>query len=281
MDNQHIYIEGKKIADIKEIPPRGIFYGEGVFETMRWKERPPVFLDRHINRLLRGVSFLKMPEPDGEKIITEITQAVKKTGFADCAVKVCVVSGGSSAPFFVKPDSFKTIISVRKISRDLSRQDIKIVCHRERYSRGNSPLSKIKSLNYLENIIAMRDARERGFDDALFLDTKGFVSETSCRNIFWGTGRQIKTPSSDCGLLPGITRGVLMEVARQNGFTVSETACPPEEIAQSDFVFVTNSLEGIVRVDKIEVQDLTLTFNTSDVDSYLNLKTLLYQALQW
>ncbi len=226
--------------------------------------------------------MLQIPEPDGKKIVAEIAEAVEKTGFVDCAVKVCVVSGGDCAQFFAKPDSFQAVISVREITEKPPRQNgIKIICPENRYLRNSSALSGIKSLNYLENIVAMREARRSGFDDALFLDSNGFVAETSCCNIFWGSGNRISTPSLCCGVLPGITRGVLMDLGRQNDFTMSEECRPPRSMKRADFAFVTNSLMGITPVDKIQVQDLTLTFETSYTDSYVKLKSLLYQSLIW
>lgn len=281
MSEQRIYIAGKEIAHAEEIFPRGIFYGDGVFETMRWKGSPPVFLKRHIDRILYGASVLQIPKPDAGEIIAEIKEAVEKTGFADCAVKICLVSAGRCSPFFAKPDSFQTVVSVRKMFEKPPHKSIKIVCREEPYSRGDSPLRRIKSLNYLENIVAMRDAREKGFDDAFFLGRRGFVAETTYCNIFWGKDRNISTPSLDCGALPGITRSVLAEVGRQNGFAVSEVRCPPEQMAQADFVFVTNSLMGITPVEKVQLQDLTLIFNSANNDSYMDLKNLLYQALMW
>ncbi|WP_462137220.1 aminotransferase class IV [Candidatus Mycalebacterium sp.] len=81
MKNQRIYIKRKQVSDINGIFPRGVFYGDGVFETMRWKQSPPVFLQKHIERITRGALTLKMPAPDGKKIIKEIKECVKKKRF--------------------------------------------------------------------------------------------------------------------------------------------------------------------------------------------------------
>ncbi len=281
MKNQRVYIKGKEISDIGGISLKGIFYGDGVFETMRWKGSCPVCLKKHIKRILHGASVLQIPEPDGEKITEEIFEAVQKSEFQDCAVKLCVVAGGSCTPFFAEPDSFQTIISVTEISEQLLKQNLKIICSGMEYSRNYSPLSGIKSLNYLENVLAMRAAKKRHFDDTLFLTPDGFVTETTCRNIFWGKDGDIFTPPLGCGILPGITRETLIEIASENGFAVSQRLFRPEDMMQADFVFATNSLEGMTLVEKLKIQDMTLTFSTSVQNSYKILKSLLYQYFKW
>jgi len=279
--NQIIYIDGEKVADINGILPRGFFYGDGVFETMRWKGFSPVFLEKHIKRILHGAAVLAIPAPDSEKIKRAIIKSAGNSRFSDCAVKICLVSGGSPTPFFAKADSFQTVISLTEISDGLSDKPLKIIFLKNGYSRYYSFLSGVKSLNYLENILLMREARKSGFDDALLPDACGATAETTCRNIFFGRGEHLFTPPPECGILPGITREILIDIASTNGFSVSETALQPEELPQMEFVFVTNSLSGILPVESIQFQDLTLKFSTSVHDSYICLKTLLYQAFMW
>ncbi len=281
MKNQVIYIGGKKVADINGIFPRGFFYGDGVFETMRWRGFRPVFLEKHIKRILHGAAVLEIPISDGGEITGEIIKSAENSGFPDCVVKICLVSGGLPAPFFAKPDSFQIIISVTEFSDNFSVKPLKIIFLQNGYSRRYSPLSGIKSLNYLENILSMREAEKRGFDDALLPDADAAPVETTCRNIFFGHGTDIFTPPPDCGILPGITREILIDIASKAGFSVSELSLQEREIARMEFVFATNSVSGIVPVENIQFQDLTLDFSTSVHTSYLCLKNLLYQAFMW
>lgn len=281
MKNGRLFIGGTEVRNFGGIFPRGVFYGDGVFETVRWRGFPPVFLDRHIDRMLRGAEVLKIPKPDRGKTVAEIADAARKTGFSDCAVKMCLVSGGDCSPFFAEPDSFRTAVFVTEKTGGKPPRAERLFCRREQHLRGASPLAGIKSLNRLEHIIAIRDAAARGFDDALFLDRRGFVAETTRCNIFWGKGANLSTPPPDCGALPGVTAGVLTETARRNGFAVSHVRLPPEDLAHADFVFVTNAVAGIIPVEKLQIEDLTFTFSSSEHDSYLKLKNLLYQTLMW
>lgn len=281
MTKQRLYTGGKEIKNIESIFPRAVFYGDGVFETMRWKGAPPVFISRHIDRLLRAAAFLEIPSPPPEAVKAEITGAVEKSGFADCAVKICLISGAPPSPFFEKPSFSQILVSVTEITDDLSGVPLKIIFSKKGYSRNSSPLSAIKTLNYLENVAAMREAGDAGFDDALLRGEDGCVAETTCRNIFWGKNGEIFTPPEHCGILPGITRGFLMEKARESGFQVSELMIQPEDMSHADFVFATNSLSGIRPVDKIQLQDLTLTFSTSVNKRYAEIKNIVLQALNW
>ena len=92
MNNRRVYFRRKDISGVPEFFPRAVFYGDGVFETMRWKGFPPVFLSRHIKRISRASAVIGIEFPCPEKIVREIKTAVHKSGFSDCAVKLCVVS---------------------------------------------------------------------------------------------------------------------------------------------------------------------------------------------
>lgn len=281
MNNQRIYFQEKDVTDMPEFLPRAVFYGDGVFETMRWKGSQPVFLDRHIERISRASAAIGIKSPYQEKIINEIENAVEKSGFYDCAVKVCIVSDASPSPFFASPESCRTVVSVTQIESGTENRPIKILLLDDGHIRTASPLSAVKSLNYLENIIAMREAIKKGFDDALLCSREGNIAETTCRNIFWGNGRNLFTPPEDCGILPGITRSVLLEKASDAGFLVTESLAKPADMAEAGFIFTTNSVSGINPVDEISCQDLTLEFSTSTNPSYMEIKTLLFQALKW
>ena len=269
------------MTGVPEFFPRAVFYGDGVFETMRRKGAAPVFLNRHIDRISRAALAVGIAPPSPEKIIREINSAVRKSGFSDCAVKVCVISDAPPSPFFAPPDGCHTIVSVRRIKDGAENSPVKLLVSDIWRARANSPLCAVKSLNYLENVIAMREAAKKGFDDALLCSPDGNVAETTCRNIFWGNGRALFTPPEDCGILPGITRGVLMEKAADAGFSVAESRVKPSTLANAEFVFATNSVSGVNPVEKIQYQGLTREFSTSTHPSYVEIKTLLFQAFKW
>jgi len=109
-----------------------------------------------------------------------------------------------------------------------------------------SPLSSIKSLNYLPGILALQEARAAGADDAILLNTRGYVAEGTVGNLFLVSGRTLVTPSLDQGVLPGTVRAAVIELASGIGLEVAERAVRPEELARADEVLLTNAI-GLVR----------------------------------
>ncbi len=118
----------------------------------------------------------------------------------------------------------------------------------------HSPLSNIKSLNYLDNLIARQEALAHGADEALLLNTAGHLAEASSANLFVVTDGILHTPSLTDGALPGITRAVVLEVAAELGLPAAETSLTPLDLARADEAFLTNSLMGIRALVKVRGQ---------------------------
>ncbi|MCX8125757.1 MAG: aminotransferase class IV, partial [Dehalococcoidia bacterium] len=109
-----------------------------------------------------------------------------------------------------------------------------------------SPLSRMKLTSYVDSVLARREARLRGVDEVVMLNEKGMVAEGSVSNIFIVSKGVLVTPSLDCGALPGITRAVVLELARSMATPVAEREVTLEELANADEVFVTNSVIEVV-----------------------------------
>jgi branched-subunit amino acid aminotransferase/4-amino-4-deoxychorismate lyase len=109
-----------------------------------------------------------------------------------------------------------------------------------------SPLSGIKSANYLPMLLAYRQAKAQGYDEALLLNTQGFLSEASRSNIFFVKDNCLITPSSDCGCLPGITRDTVLSIAAREKIQCLEAKVSPEELKKADEAFLTNSLVEVM-----------------------------------
>ena len=114
-----------------------------------------------------------------------------------------------------------------------------------------SPLSGVKSLNFLNYILARIRAQDEGFDEAILMNTKGHIAEAATSNIFLVKDGKLVTPSLDSGLLPGITRKAVIRIAEKLGIGVSERQICRKELPGSDEIFLTNSLSEILPVVKI------------------------------
>jgi branched-chain amino acid aminotransferase len=114
-----------------------------------------------------------------------------------------------------------------------------------------SPLCGIKSMNYLNFILARLSAAEEGCGEAILMNTKGFIAEGATSSIFLVKKGGLVTPSLDSGILPGITRGVILEIADKSGIGVSERKVAARELSDADEVFLANSLAEVLPVTRI------------------------------
>lgn len=212
----------------------GVIFGRGVFETILVKEEPILF-SRHINRLNNAIKVLKIGDPiDEEGLLNKI----KDMKIRNKSLKILVTE--------------KNIILIER----------EIVYKYEDYRRGfklklskvkrnsTSLLTYIKSINYIENIMENQKAKEEGYNEVIFLNENGFVTEGSTSNIFMVKNGIIYTPKVSCGLLNGILRGFIIE-----NLKVIEKEITLKELLESDEIFITNSLIGIMKVVSFEKKD--------------------------
>jgi branched-chain amino acid aminotransferase len=233
----------------------GYLYGMALFETMRSYKGRVFRLDQHLQRLALSAEEL------GIKVdIKELHDAVKSTIQAnkldDARVRLTVSAGEGE----MTPDTSTCIKpTVLVIARQYHPYPDGVY---ERGFRGilssfrrnsQSLLSRIKSANYLESLFARQEARKAGADEVVCLNERGLVAEASMSNIFLVCGGVLKAPGLDSGILPGITRGTVLELAAQQGIPTSEGDIMLAELFNAEEAFLTGSL--------IEVMPLTVIDN--------------------
>ncbi len=224
---------------------RGMLYGDGLFETIRARNGICVRLERHLERLHAGADVLRFGDRlDGIDFDSMIRAVLHANGLADARVRLTVTRGESAGagrigmsgglpptiivtadPLTLEPPEPADVI-ISTIRRDES-----------------SPLSRIKSLNYLPSILARIEAEEAGADDAILLNSRGMVSDGTVGNIFLVKGDSLITPSLDQGPLPGTVRAAITELAPQLGLQVTEKAVHPDELSEAGEVFFTNAIQ--------------------------------------
>lgn len=267
---EFFFFNGEELADTP--PLRALFYGEGVFETFRWKGREPAFLRKHLERLRDGAAFLSIPFPGEEEIVSRVRSAVSRAGGGDLYVKTCLLSEGDPL-FHALPRASSVLVAVRPHAEGPQTASLRVSGERRQAGAG---VFSHKTLNYLGNVLAKREALRAGFDDVLFVDADGMVAETSSRNVFWVRGREIFTPSPDCGLLPGVTREILLDSASEFGCEARQGRFSPRELLRSDFVFLTSSTSATVYVDRVDGRDMP-----SPPEGYGVIRRSLLRKLGW
>jgi 4-amino-4-deoxychorismate lyase len=214
----------------------GFFFGRGAFETILVKEKP-ILLEAHLQRLNEGLNTLGVNKEITE---AEIYAGVEKLNCKNCVLKIMV-------------SEKNTIINIREISYKNSDYEQGFSLGLSEVRRNShSNLTYVKSFNYVENIIERDKIINKGYNEALFLNTEGFISEGAVSNIFFIKDEVIFTPKIKCGLLPGITREFVMKNSLAMGFKVQEGEFILDQLMDADGVFITNSIMGIMKVNKIQ-----------------------------
>ena len=241
-----VHIDGEPVDE--GTPLRSLMYGEGLFETFRWKSKLPVFYERHVDRMREGSRILGIPFPKDETIRDRLDKALSDVGFSDAYVKIALLSRGSSV-FYQRPAGSSLLVVVRRYEPQRQSIDVKVSSYRRNC---NSPILRIKSLNYLENILAKREALSSGYDEAIFLNERNELAEGTVSNIFFIKGKAVCTPAIECGLLEGIIRGAILQIVSEFGLELREGRYRLEELKDNDGVFLTNSLIGAIAVSSID-----------------------------
>lgn len=270
MSAHYVYVNGSKFKG--GMPLRALFYGEGLFETFRYRGGLPVHFDRHYGRMKKGASVLGVPLPEQEYLESMAEEAAGDVGIDDAYMKICLLSDGRG-PFYGSADRSTVLISLKPYTES---PDSMSICASNIRRNSSSPLSRIKTLNYLDNILAKRQALDSGYDDALLLNERSYIAEGTASNVFWIKNGELFTPSVNTGLLPGITRSILIDLADELNIELREGAYGLEDLYGADAAFLTNSLMAICMVSSIDKHELDT--NNPQVDI---IDSRLKEALQW
>lgn len=238
---------------------RGFMYGEGLFETMRAYGGRVFRLEQHLDRLLSGAAEIGLAAQGREAMAHAVAEALEASGLADASVRLTVTPprGGGDAKTS-PPYRGTLVVLVRPLS----------LPPQERYEHGctavavpaavmgGSVLRRIKSLNYLDKILAQRAAERAGAHEAILVDPDGCVVEGAMRNVFAVVRGELVTPPLSRGLLPGITRAAVLEVADQQEIAGAERDATLAELMAAKECFLTSSLAEILPVASVDGQAL-------------------------
>lgn len=229
---------------------RGLSLGDGFFETMRSLRGDVLFFSDHFERLQSGCNFLSISFPYSEKEMERIIQkllVINHLNEKEAAVRLTVTRGcgprGLAYPKFQKPTVLVTAFPYQRKKVAPLRVCISPLVKNER-----SPLSKIKSLNFLEHTLAYNQALEEGFDDALLLNTKGFIAEACFSNVFFLFPSGLTTPPLEDGALPGVMRKQILSCKE---LSCVERSVSTEELSSLRGLFLCNVLRGLIPVGTI------------------------------
>ncbi|MCI0469317.1 MAG: branched-chain-amino-acid transaminase [Nitrospirae bacterium] len=235
----------------------GFLYGDGIYETMRVYDGVVFMFDEHIQRLFRSASFIGLDIP---KNISDIKIAIYETLRANKLTNAYVrltVSRGEGPigldPDFCKEPTFVIMTNeFKNYPKSYYEDGIKLIIANVRRNLKEALNPQIKSLNFLNNILAKIEAKQADVYEAIMLNAEGFIAEGTIINIFFVKDGILCTPSLECGILDGITRALVIDLAVRNGIEVREGEFTKDELYNASEVFITNTTVEAMPVCRVD-----------------------------
>jgi branched-subunit amino acid aminotransferase/4-amino-4-deoxychorismate lyase len=229
---------------------RGLTLGDGLFETILARDGGLVWLDEHLARLSRGCDALGLPQPDLAEARRLCEQAAE-TVSGRAAVRLTLTAGSGGRGLDRLADPFPRLFATAAPA-PLPEGPATMVTATVRRNEG-SPAARLKTLSYLDNVLARAEALAVGADEALMLNNRGEVACAAAANVFWIVGKKLFTPALECGVLDGIARAKVLASAASAGLEPREIAADRQNLLGADAIFLTNSLVGIRPVGRLDV----------------------------
>jgi branched-chain amino acid aminotransferase len=254
-----IYLDGRFVPEEEarvSVFDHGLLYGDGVFEGIRAYNGKIFRLDEHLARLYDSAKAIDLAIPLTKAEMTEvIKETLRQNSLRDAYIRPIVTRGkgdlGLDPLKCAKPTVIVIAVTWGAMYGDLYEKGLRAICVSVRRTPPESMPPNVKSLNYLNNILAKIEANHRGVDEAIFFDTRGHVSEGSGDNIFVVKDGVIITPPT-LNNLRGITRMVVLEIAASMGITLLERDLGYFDLYTADEVFVTGTAAEVAPIREID-----------------------------
>ena len=255
-----IYINGKYFSkeDAKiSVYDHGLLYGDGVFEGMRTYSNKVFRLDEHIDRLYESARAILLTIPmSKQEMIDAVKKTVELSGLSDSYIRLVVTRGSGSLGLDPNRTSDPQVIIIVDLialyDRKYYDEGLKIITASTIRNHPAALSPRIKSLNYLNNIMAKLEGLQAGCMEAIMLNHKGEVAECTGDNIFIVKRGQLLTPSADSGILEGITRNAILELANTLKIPARETTLTRHDLLVADECFLTGSAAEVIPVVSID-----------------------------
>ena len=235
----------------------GLLYGDGVFEGIRIYKKRIFLLNEHIDRLFNSAKAIALDIPvSKEELCNNVIETCKANDIEDGYIRLVITRGkgtlGLNPYLCSKPEIIIITAKIQLYPEELYRDGLKIVTVGTVRNHPEAINPKIKSLNYLNNVLAKIEAINSGCLECIMLNHKGEVCEASGDNIFLVSNNIIKTPSVNSGALVGLTRNKVIDISRNNEFKVSEESISRYDLYTADEVFLTGTAAEIISVVEID-----------------------------
>ncbi len=256
-----VYIDGeyypKGSAKIS-VYDHGLLYGDGVFEGIRAYNGIVFHLREHIERLLEGLRITRINiSLSKEDLMNAVVETLRRNNFMDAYIRLIITRGRGNLGLDPRSSPKSSIIIMTEPvgpahGREAREKGITAIISSYRRDMVDGTTHELKSLNYIQSVLAKFQAIDAGTDEVVMLDHRGMVSEFHGSNLFQVKEGIVHTPSSASGILHGITRSRILKLAEELGYDVDERDITPYELLNADEIFLTGTMAEVVPVVRIQ-----------------------------
>ena len=256
MSTPIVYLNGHLLPQEEasiSVLDHGLLYGHAIFETVRTYQGKPFRLGQHLTRLERGAHELGIT-PHMEDLTAAVAAIVDANSLSDARVRITLTAGeGGTGPATSPARGPNLVLTASPLDptpdEAYEKGHAAIISSIRRSS--SSSTARVKTTNLVEGILARREAGENEADQAIMLNEKRCVTECPAANIFFVAYGGLITPSVDCGLLPGVTRDAIIDLALAQQISIDERWVSVEEIWDAEEIFVTSSVIEVLPVTSV------------------------------
>ncbi len=255
-----VWLDGKLVDESEarlSVFDHGLLYGDGVFEGLRFYGRRVFRLDEHVKRLFDSARaiLLKMPWTH-EEVVGYVLDTIRANGLDDGYVRLVVTRGtgslGLNPHLCEKPSMFIIASTITLYPEECYRNGMPVATCATRRPAPAALMPQVKSLNYLNNVMAKVEALQAGAMEGVMLNEQGYVAECTGDNLFLVKNGELRTPPVSDGALDGITRQVILELAERESLPVREASVTRYDIYTADECFLTGSAAEVIPVATLD-----------------------------
>ena len=257
IDGQLLSAKDAKIS----VFDRGLLYGDSVFETIATHGGRPFMLDEHLRRLRRSAELVYIDLPVDEATLKrEINEAVAAAGHPESYLRLIITRGvgdlGLDPALSERPCRILIVAPLQRPASEVYKSGVGVITYRTQRTAESTEASGAKVGNYLVAVLAMRQAKAVSANEALIVNGQGRAIEGATSNLFVKIRGRLVTPPDSAGILAGITRQLVLEVAKRIGIGVSFETPTLEEVYAAEEVFITSSVREILPVVKVDAHTI-------------------------
>ena len=256
-ETMYFFLNGRLVPEQDARVPvsdRAFLYGDAAFDTLCAYGGRLFRAQEHLQRLMLSLAALRI-EPPGTlaQMEAHLYAVLERNAVHDAILRTTVSRGSGARGLSIREVGVPTYLIACYPGSEMNaaQTSVKLEQVGVRRTPAESLPAHAKTANYLNSILALAEAMDAGADEALLLDLRGCIAECAYSNVFFVRGARLLTPGLDAGILPGITRATVLELARAGGIAISETSLEAAVAQEADEAFITNSVRGVVPVHAI------------------------------